>query len=96
MSGVVRDQRDRDPPIKRTDRAIWGKAVNNIAIVRKQKGVTLVGLADRMGCHWTTVARHQSGRIPMSPGLAHRYATALDCEISELFVNKATLVSEGE
>jgi len=60
---------------------------NRISKVRQERGLTLVDLATRMGVHWTTVARHQSGRIKPSPKSMRTYAEILECEVKDLFLD---------
>jgi transcriptional regulator with XRE-family HTH domain len=61
---------------------------NRISELRKDRNITLNDLADRLGVHFTTVARHQSGSISVIPReTLAQYARIFDVEIMDLFLD---------
>ena len=69
----------------------WRKFVdrlphNRIRELRGDQNLTLMKLAELLGVHWTTVARHQRG-IGTSPAMMQEYANIFGVKIIELYVN---------
>jgi len=69
---------------------------NRIAELRKERGITLHGLAELTGQHFTTVARHQSGSIARVPRhKLEQYARVLECKLMDLFLDSSMLPGGG-
>ena len=61
---------------------------NRISQLRKERGITLNRLAEKLGVHFTTVARHQSGSIGTIPReTLAKYAEIFEVDIMDLFLD---------
>ena len=59
---------------------------NRIREIRGEQNLTLEKLGDLMGCHWTTVARHQRGEN-ITAAVMQRYAEIFGVPVIDLYVN---------
>lgn len=58
--------------------------MNNIRKLRNERGLTIRDLGERMGVHFTTIARIERSERALTIDWAERFAKALDVDVSEL------------
>jgi repressor LexA len=68
---------------------------NNIRERRLARGLTMRDLADRMGTHYTTIAKIERSERRLTPDWVARFASALGIDPSDISTNGSTLPAGG-